>query len=138
MLISYRSVYKHGRNGQCLFLIDWFKENADPLKQQCEMEPNLTVSIYIKSFIKIAYFLPICKQIWPPWEILFSDWLIQRKISDTTKHNGIDRKPLYKVFCTDDSFLQILKKTWLSLVILVSDWPVFTKILKAETARPKT
>ena len=41
------------------------------------MEPNLAESIYIiRSSIKFLHFVPFRQQIWPPWTILVSDWLM--------------------------------------------------------------
>jgi hypothetical protein len=44
---------------------------------------NLTLvgSIYGRSSIKIAYFIPIRLQTWPPHAILVSDWSISKKSS---------------------------------------------------------
>jgi hypothetical protein len=41
---------------------------------------NLVGSIYGRSSLKIAYFIPIRYQTWPPQTILVSDWLISKKI----------------------------------------------------------
>ena len=38
------------------------------------MEPNLAVSIYVRSSIKFLHFVPFRRQIWPPRAILVSDW----------------------------------------------------------------
>jgi hypothetical protein len=40
---------------------------------------NLVGSIYGRSFIKIAHFVAIRYQTWPPQAILFSDWSISKK-----------------------------------------------------------
>jgi hypothetical protein len=45
------------------------------------MNQNLVGSIVGGSSIKIAHFVPICLQIWPPQAILVSDWLISKKSS---------------------------------------------------------
>ena len=45
------------------------------------MEPNLTVSIYVRSSIKFLHFVPFHQQIWPPRAILVSDWLLFKKSS---------------------------------------------------------
>ena len=44
------------------------------------MEPNLAVSIYVRSSIKFLHFVPFHQQIWPPRAILVSDWLLFKKI----------------------------------------------------------
>jgi hypothetical protein len=45
------------------------------------MNRNLVGSIYGRSSIKIAHFVPICLHTWPPQAILVSDWLISKKSS---------------------------------------------------------
>ena len=40
------------------------------------MEPNLAVSIDVRSSTKFLHFVPFHQQIWPPIAILGSDWLI--------------------------------------------------------------
>jgi hypothetical protein len=42
------------------------------------MNRNLVGSIYGRSSIKIAHFVLIGLQTWPPQAILFSDWLISK------------------------------------------------------------
>jgi hypothetical protein len=42
------------------------------------MNLNLVGSIYGMSSIKIAHFVAISKQTWPPQAILVSDWLISK------------------------------------------------------------
>jgi hypothetical protein len=42
-------------------------------------EPKLVGSIYGRSSIKIAHFVPIRQQTWPPQAILVSDWFISRR-----------------------------------------------------------
>ena len=42
---------------------------------------NLVGSIYGRSSAKIAHFVPIRLQTWPPQTILVSDWLISKKSS---------------------------------------------------------
>jgi hypothetical protein len=45
------------------------------------MNRNLVGSIYGRPFIKIAHFVPIRLQTWPPQAILVSDWLISKESS---------------------------------------------------------
>ena len=65
------------------------------------MEPNLAVSIYVRSSIKFLHFVPFHQQIWPPSAILVSDWLLFKKIFsfETAWQNGakLGRKHLCKV-----------------------------------------
>jgi hypothetical protein len=64
-------------------LADFF--NSSPLKPHGQMNRNLVGSIYGRSSIKIAHFVPIGKQTWPPQAILVSDWLISKKSSPLLK-----------------------------------------------------
>ena len=45
------------------------------------MNRNLVGSIYGRSSIKIAHFVPICQQTWPPQAIIVSNLLISKKSS---------------------------------------------------------
>jgi hypothetical protein len=56
-------------------------KKSSPLKPLDQMNRNLVGSIYGRYFIKIAYFVPIRSQTWPPQAILVSDWLISKKSS---------------------------------------------------------
>ena len=44
------------------------------------MEPNLAVSIYVRSSIKFLHFVPFGLWTWPPRIILFSDWLMLKNL----------------------------------------------------------
>jgi hypothetical protein len=57
-------------------LADFFK--SSPLKLLSQMNRKLVGSIYGRSSIKIAHFVLIRKQTWPPQAILVSDWLISK------------------------------------------------------------
>ena len=63
----------------CFWLSDLKK--SSPLKPLGQMNRNLVGSIYGMSSIKIAHFVLICSQTWPPQTILVSDWLISKKSS---------------------------------------------------------
>jgi hypothetical protein len=63
----------------CFWLADLKK--SSPLKPYGQMNRNLVGSIYGRSCIKIAHFVPIRLQTWPPQAILVSDWLIAKKSS---------------------------------------------------------
>jgi hypothetical protein len=52
------------------------------------MNRNLVGSIYGRSSIKIAHFVPIGEQTWPPQAIIFSDWLISKISSLLKKDNS--------------------------------------------------
>jgi hypothetical protein len=72
------------------------------------MEPNLAVSIYVRSSIKFLHFVLFHQQIWPPRAILVSDWLLFKKIfsSETAWLNGakLGRKHLCKILYEASSF----------------------------------
>ena len=54
---------------------DWPSlQKSSPLKPLGQMEPNLTGSIYGRSFMKFVHFVPIGQQTWPQLAILNSDW----------------------------------------------------------------
>ena len=90
------------------------------------MNKYLTESIYVRSFIKIAHFVPIHQQTWPLCAILVFDWLMQKK-SDFLKRFGLLN--LYmtgsiyeRSFVQSHHFFQIHQQTWPPWAILVSDW----------------
>ena len=58
----------------CFWLADFL--NSSPLKPLGQMNRNLVGSIYGRSSIKSAHFVPIHLQTWLPQAILVSDWLI--------------------------------------------------------------
>jgi hypothetical protein len=62
----------------CFWLADFFK--SSPLKSLGQMNRNLVGSIYGRSSIKIANFVPIGPQV-----ILVSDWLVFKKSSPLLK-----------------------------------------------------
>ena len=68
-----------GTGYSCFWLANFFK--SSPLKPLSQMNQNLVGSIYGRSSIKIAHFVPIHLQTWPPQAILVSDWLISKKSS---------------------------------------------------------
>jgi hypothetical protein len=55
--------------------------NSSPLKPFGQMNQNLVGSIYGRFSVKIAHFVLIRWQTWPPLTILVSDWLISKKSS---------------------------------------------------------
>jgi hypothetical protein len=63
-------------DNSCFWLADFLK--SSPLKPLGQMNRNLVGSIYGRSYINIAHFIPICWQTWPPQAILVSDWFISK------------------------------------------------------------
>jgi hypothetical protein len=59
LLISFRSVNKHGHHRPFLFLIGWFLKKSSPLKPPDQMNQNLVGSILGRSSIKITHIVPI-------------------------------------------------------------------------------
>ena len=80
LLISSRSVNKHGHHRQFLFLIGWFKKKKSPLKPLGQMNWNFVGSILGRLSIEIAHFVSIRKQTWPPEAILVSGWSISKNL----------------------------------------------------------
>jgi hypothetical protein len=81
--------------------------NSSPLKPFDQMNRNLVGSIYGRSSVKIADFVPIRSQIWLPQTILVFDWLISKKIfSETALSNEpkFGRMHLLEAFYQDCSF----------------------------------
>jgi hypothetical protein len=67
---------------RAILVSDWLLLNkSSPLKLLGKMEPNLAVSIYVRSSIKFLRFVPFGQQIWLPRAILVSDWLLLNKSS---------------------------------------------------------
>jgi hypothetical protein len=75
-------------------------KKSSPLKLLGQIKPNLAGSIYVRSSIKLLHLVPFGQQTWLPRAILFSDWLMLKKIfSETAGPNGakLGRKHLCKV-----------------------------------------
>jgi hypothetical protein len=67
---------------QANLVSDWLiSKKSSPLKLLGQMNRSLVWSIYGRSSIKIAHFILIRLQTWPPQAILVSDWSISKKSS---------------------------------------------------------
>jgi hypothetical protein len=64
----------------------------------------LVGSIYGRSSIKIAHFVPIGLQTWPPQAILVSDWLIFKNFSSVKRKNRDEMSKVYRGPSIDASY----------------------------------
>jgi hypothetical protein len=64
---------------QAILVSDWLISKKSSLKPLDQINRNLVGSIYGRSSIKIAHFVAIRYQTWPPQAILVSDWSISKK-----------------------------------------------------------
>ena len=90
------------------------------------MDRNLVGSILGRSSIKIVHLVPIRWQTWPTQAILFSDWLISKKLSPLKLLGQMNRNLvgniLGKSFIKIANLVLIRWQTWPPKAILVSDW----------------
>ena len=93
-----------------------------------------------RSSIKIAHFVLIRWQAWPPQDILVSDWSISKKSSRLKSHGQMNRNLVESIYgrCSMQilHFVPILWQTWQPQAILVSDWSISKKIFSFKTAWP--
>jgi hypothetical protein len=75
-----------------------FKENL------YQMNRNLVGSIYGRSSIRFAHFVPIRLQTWLPQAILVFDWLISKNFSETAWPNELNPVSVHlaKLFQVED------------------------------------
>ena len=95
------------------------------------MEPNLTESIYVRFSIKFLHFVPFRQQIWPPREILVSDWLLLKKSSPLKLLGQMEPNLAGSIYVRSSiNFLRFVpfgQQIWLPRAILVSDWLMLNK-----------
>ena len=104
------------------------------------MNRNLVGSIYGRSSIKIAHFVMIHLQTWPPQAILVSDWWISIKYSPLKPLGQMNQFMVGSIFGMSSikiaHLVPILSQTWPPQAILVSNWLISKKIFSSETAWP--
>ena len=95
------------------------------------MEPNLAVSIYVRSSIKFLHFVPFHQQIWTPRLILFSDWLMLKKSSPLKLLGKMEPNLAGSIYVRSSIKLLHLvpfgQQTWPPRLILFSDWLMLKK-----------
>jgi hypothetical protein len=64
-------------------------KKSSPLKPLSQLKRNLVGSIYGRTFMTTAHFVPIRSQTWPPQAIIISDWSISKNYSIFV--NGLGR-----------------------------------------------
>ena len=109
-------------DNSCFWLADFFKSSLKPFGQ---MNRNLVGSIYGRSSIKIAHFVPIRLQAWPPQAILVSDWLISKKSSPLKLPGQMNQNLVGSILGRSSikiaHFIPIRLQTWPPQAILVLD-----------------
>ena len=133
LVISSWSVNKHGRHRQFLFLIGPFLKKSSPLKPFDQMKQNLVGSIYGRSSIVFAHFIPMRQQTWPPQTILVSDWSIS---SPLKPHIQMNRNLVGSIYGRSSIMIAhivtICLQRWLPQAILVFDWLISKKLFFSE------
>jgi hypothetical protein len=106
-------------------------KKSSPLKPLGQMNRNLVGSIYGRSSIKDAHFVPNHLQTWPPQAILVSDWLISKKSSPLKPLGQMNRNLVGSIYgrssIKDAHFVPNHLQTWPPQAILVSDWLISKK-----------
>ena len=83
-------------SNSCFWLADFFK--SSPPKLLGQMNQNLVGSIYGRSSIQIAHFVPISYLTWSPQAILVSDWSISKKSSPLKLPSQINRNLVGSIY----------------------------------------
>jgi hypothetical protein len=120
-------------NNSCFLLADL--KNSYPLKPLCQMNRNLIGSIYGRSSIMNAHFVPIHLQTWPPQAILVSNWLISKKLPTLKPLGQMNRNLVGSILGRSSikiaNLVLIRLQTWPPQAILVSDWLISKKLWEA-------
>jgi hypothetical protein len=86
---------------QAILASDWLiSKKSFPLKPLSQMNRNVVGSIYGRFSLKIAHFVPIRLQIWPPQAILVSDWSISKKSSPLKLLGQMNRNLVGSIYGT--------------------------------------
>ena len=95
------------------------------------MEPNLAVSIYVRSSINFLHFVPFHQQICPPRAILVSEWLLFKKSSPLKQLGRMEPNLAGSIYVRSSIKLLHLvpfgQQTWPPRLILFSDWLMLKK-----------
>ena len=95
------------------------------------MEPNLAVSIYVRSSIKFLHFVPFHQQIWPPRAILFLIGYCLKKSSPLKLLGKMEPNLAGSIYVRSSIKLLHLVpfglQTWPPRLILFSDWLMLKK-----------
>jgi hypothetical protein len=87
--------------------------------------------MYGRSSIKIAHFVPIHLQTWPPHAILVSDWLISKKSSPLKPPGQMNQNLVGNILGKSSInvayLVPIRKQTWSPQAILIIDWLISKK-----------
>jgi hypothetical protein len=73
-------------------------KKSSPVKPLGQMNRNVVGSIHGRSSIKIAHFVLIRQQSWPPQAIYVSDWLISKKSSSLKLHGQINQNLVVSIY----------------------------------------
>jgi hypothetical protein len=118
--------------GNSFFWLINFKKSS-PLKPLGQVNRNLIGSVYGRSSIKIAHFIPICKQ---TWQLLF-EWSISKKSSHLKPLGQMNWNFLGSILgrsCIKIANLfPIRLQIWPPQAILVSYWSISKKAKWTET-----
>ena len=93
VMIHYQTWPSTGNS--CFWLANFFKS---PLKPLGQINRNMAGSIYGMSSMKIAHFVLIGYQTWPPQAILVSDWSISKTSSPLKLPSQMNRNLVGSIY----------------------------------------